>query len=67
MRRHPQGGLNDGAHVIVAMEFRDFILSLTQESLFAGHLGRTTMTYRVINSDYFLPGMYCGHICQVAG
>ena len=60
--------------VVVPKEYRDEIMSLAHEGLFAGHLGRTK-TYERVSADFYWPGMYkdvdeyiktC-HICQVSG
>ena len=60
--------------VVVPNIYRQELLSLGHESLFAGHLGRRKTLDRV-SSDYYWPGMYrdtekycqsC-HVCQVVG
>ncbi|WP_144077467.1 integrase, partial [Solemya velum gill symbiont] len=60
--------------VVVPKIFRNEILSLGHESLFAGHQGRTK-TYERVVADFFWPRMfrdteeYCRtcHVCQVTG
>ena len=75
MRRSPQKelDLSDTEQVVVPSKFRDEILSLAHDSLFAGHLG-TIKTYERVSTDFYWPGMYkhtekfCNtcHVYQVA-
>lgn len=66
--------MEERSQIVVPKLYRQEILSVAHDGLFAGHMGRTK-TYDRVVADFYWPGMYADveqycktcHTCQVVG